>query len=120
MLFDLDGTLVKSIAAVERCWLAWARAYDVDPQRLRAIGHGRQPRAIIEMVAPHLDADAAATAADILEREPNETSGVRAVAGALQMLEGLDGLPYTVVTSAPRPLAMHRLRLAGLLSPATW
>jgi sugar-phosphatase len=116
MLFDMDGTLVESIDAVERCWRAWAKDYDVDPQQILAVCHGRQSRTTIKMVAPHLDVEAAA--ANILERELSEPGGVKAIAGAAQMLEQLEGLPFTVVTSAPRRLAEHRLKLAGLAEPA--
>lgn len=41
-LFDLDGTLVDSLAVVERSWHFWAESYGVDPDAVLAYIHGKQ------------------------------------------------------------------------------
>lgn len=115
LLFDMDGTLVETTEAVERCWRAWAAHHDVDPRRILEICHGRQSRTTIQEVAPHLDMEKAV--ADLLRRELEEQGGVKQVAGAGAFLQALEGRPWTVVTSAARPLALHRLKLAGLPVP---
>jgi sugar-phosphatase len=115
LLFDMDGTLVETTQAVERCWRAWAKHFDVDIQRILEICHGRQSRTTIKMVAPHLDVEEAAE--NLLQRELQEQGGVNQIPGAGAFLEALEGKPWTVVTSAARPLALHRLKLAGLPVP---
>ena len=115
LLFDMDGTLVETTQAVERCWRAWAKHYDVDIRRILEICHGRQARTTIRMVAPHLDVEEAAQ--NLLERELQEQGGINPIPGAAAFLEALEGKPWTIVTSAARPLALHRLKLAGLPVP---
>ena len=41
-LFDLDGTLVDSLPAVERAWVNWAKRRGVDPQDVLDFIHGKQ------------------------------------------------------------------------------
>lgn len=115
LLFDMDGTLVETTQAVERCWRAWAKDHDVDIRRILDICHGRQSRTTIKEVAPHLDTEAAAQ--DLLRRELAEEGGVEPIPGAKEFLQALGDRPWTVVTSAARPLALHRLKLAGLPVP---
>jgi sugar-phosphatase len=115
LLFDMDGTLVETTEAVERCWRAWAAHYEVDIRRILEICHGRQARTTIKAVAPHLNLEEAVQ--NLLQRELDEKGGVKQVAGAAEFLQALEGRPWTVVTSAARPLALHRLGLAGLPVP---
>lgn len=115
LLFDMDGTLVETTQAVERCWRAWAKDHGVDIRRILEICHGRQARTTIKEVAPHLDIEAAAR--DLLRRELEEKGGVQPIPGAQAFLQALGNRPWTVVTSAARPLALHRLKLAGLPVP---
>lgn len=41
ILFDLDGVLVESRAAVERQWALWAREHHLDPAQVIRVAHGR-------------------------------------------------------------------------------
>lgn len=41
-LFDLDGTLVDSLPAVERAWANWAQAHGIEPQDVLDFIHGKQ------------------------------------------------------------------------------
>ena len=41
-LFDLDGTLVDSLPAVERAWSNWARRHGLSPEEVLAFIHGKQ------------------------------------------------------------------------------
>ena len=47
VLLDLDGTLIDSIAAVERSWIRWCGEYGVDPVRLVGL-HGIPAARVIE------------------------------------------------------------------------
>jgi phosphoglycolate phosphatase-like HAD superfamily hydrolase len=40
VLFDMDGTLVNSDAAVERAWTSWAAEHGVDGREAIALAHG--------------------------------------------------------------------------------
>ncbi|MFQ8718078.1 MAG: HAD family hydrolase [Enterobacter hormaechei] len=41
-LFDIDGTLVDSLPAVERAWSNWARRHGLSPEEVLAFIHGKQ------------------------------------------------------------------------------
>ncbi len=112
LLFDLDGVLVDSVAAVARAWDWWARGHRLDPAPFVA-EHGRPSRESIAELAPQLDADHEAAAVE--EREAIDTAGVVAMPGAAAALAS--GLPHAIVTSGTRRLALARLRASGLSVP---
>lgn len=41
-LFDMDGTLLNSIAAAERVWATWAERHGLDVEALLKTIHGAQ------------------------------------------------------------------------------
>jgi len=54
ILFDMDGTLVDSIAAVESAWGAVAQALNRDPQEVIDATHGRRAIDNLKDLKPHL------------------------------------------------------------------
>ena len=55
VLFDMDGTLIDSIPAVERSWLTWAAENSVAPELLLGF-HGVPALGVIGALLPDLDA----------------------------------------------------------------
>ncbi|MBA2529902.1 MAG: HAD-IA family hydrolase [Euzebyales bacterium] len=115
VLFDLDGVLLDSNAAVQRAWSLWAREVDVDVDQVLALAHGRRTADTIRLVAPQLDANAEAVR--IERREAGTTQGLRRCAGASALLSALPASAWAVVTSGSRALATARLRATGLPLP---
>lgn len=118
VLFDMDGTLVDSVAATERAWQTWAEVHGV-ADRLR-IAHGQPVEATILATIPEVDDETlAAHIAEQRARETADIDGVVAAAGALTLLTWLEGegIPWAVVTSADVGLARARLGAAGIKSP---
>lgn len=117
VLFDNDGTLTDSMAAVERAWRAWAAHHEVPAERLVAY-HGVPSRSIVAaVVASHVDVDRAT--ADIDRRELQDLDGVVALPGAVDAMAAV-GARAAIVTSAGRELAVLRLEAAGLAVPAAF
>ncbi|MDO5740416.1 MAG: HAD-IA family hydrolase [Ornithinimicrobium sp.] len=114
VLFDNDGTLIDSHAAVERSWAAWALDHGIPAQRFVGF-HGMPSRGIVARVAPELD-DLEAAVSDIDRRELEDTEGVVALPGAAAALSAL-GARAAIVTSAGRDLARRRIGAAGLTPP---
>src|SRR3954449_13063621 len=99
VLFDMDGTLVTSDAAVERAWMSWAAEYGVDGARAVEIGHGSPSEPTIRTMLPHLDEPAVSAVVERqLELEYTDLADVGAAPGAFDVLGVLArrGLPWAV------------------------
>ncbi|MCW2885167.1 MAG: alpha-glucosidase [Streptosporangiaceae bacterium] len=120
VLFDMDGTLVDSDAAVERAWLAWARWFGVAGAKVLALAHGSPSERTVRRVAPWLDDHQVTAAAQHqLDLQYTDLHDVGAAPGAHDALAVLAArrLPWGVVTSADRRLAGLRLAAAGIEPP---
>lgn len=116
-LFDMDGTILNSIAAAERVWGAWFGKFGLDPDVYLPTIHGRRAsETIASLGLPHVDAEAEASA--ITQAEIAEVEGVVPIPGAPLFLNSLPPRKWAVVTSAPLALARTRLEAAGLPAPA--
>lgn len=116
VLFDMDGTLVDSTAAVERVWRRWAARHGLDFGKLLAVSHGRRASDTIARFAPP-GLDHAEENSWMLEAEVAEQEGIIPIPGARRLMASLPQGRVAVVTSAARDLALLRLRLAGLVVP---
>lgn len=115
ILFDLDGVLVDSGAAVERAWEQWAARHKLQLHHVLAEAHGRRTTDTIRAVAPWLDAEAESRRLE--DAETADTDGVVALPGAASLLEVLPVGSWGVATSGTRSLATARLMQAGLPLP---
>ncbi|MCU0635751.1 MAG: HAD-IA family hydrolase [Gemmatimonadaceae bacterium] len=115
LLFDLDGTLVDSAAAVERQWRAWGERHGLDGDALMRVVHGRRAIDTIRLLAPHADAEAEVAA--LSRAEADDTEGVVALPGARDMLAGIDVDAWAIVTSGTPDVARARIAAAGLPCP---
>ncbi len=116
LLFDLDGVLVDSRAAVERTWRKWAARHGLDAGALLAVAHGRRTRDTLRALVPQLDPAAEVAWLDAAELEDLE--GVVAIPGAVELTAALEDRAWAVVTSCGRELARRRLGSAGVPAPA--
>jgi sugar-phosphatase len=117
VLFDMDGTLVDSDAAVERAWQVWATEYGVPPAEVLAVAHGAPAERTVRLVRPDLsESGVAQAAARQLALQYDDLSDVVATPGARRLLAALR-LPWAVVTSADVRLAKARLGAAGITAP---
>ena len=113
VVFDLDGTLVDSTAAVERCWRQWAVEFGV---RLPAVlEHGLPART---GVSRYLPADRIEAGVARMEQlEVSDTEGIIALPGATEALATIGPERAAVVTSCTTELANVRIKAAGIAAP---
>ena len=115
ILFDLDGVLVDSTAYVERQWRDWATRRGLAVEPFLRVCHGRRAVETIRLAAPELDAEA--EVARFPEFINDDGVHLEALPGAHQLLQGLPGGLWGVVTSGVRTSAARRIREAGLPAP---
>jgi sugar-phosphatase len=116
ILFDLDGVLVHSAAAIRRSWDRWAQDHGIPVAAAQAAAHGRRTIDTLRVLAPGIDA--AAEAARLEADQSRDTAGVTAGEGALDLLQSLPATAWAIVTSGTRQLALARLAAASLPQPA--
>lgn len=115
-LFDMDGTILSSIAATERVWSNWARRHKLDLETFLPTIHGvRASETIARLNLPGVDVQAEAEL--LLQAELEDVEGIVPIEGAMAFLASLPADRWAVVTSAPRELAKRRLAAAGLPLP---
>ncbi|WP_191487554.1 HAD family hydrolase [Pseudomonas sp. FEN] len=115
-LFDMDGTLLNSIASAERVWAHWAERHGLDVQAFLQTIHGvRSIETVRRQNLPGVDPEHEAAA--ITQAEIDDVEGVIAIEGAKAFLASLPPERWAIVTSAPRALAERRMAAAGLDFP---
>ena len=112
VLFDLDGTLVDSLPAVDHSWTRFCFLHGLDPEVVLPAIHGKKAVDSIRQWLPDLDADEQ----NVILRgyEVADSSTVRAFPGALEFFDSLPALQRLVVTSGTRDVAWARLTASGL------
>lgn len=118
-LFDMDGTLLSSIAAAERVWGAWAGRHGLDVEAFLPTIHGVRAEDTIRrqnIAGINLEEEVR-----WVERaEIDDVEGVEAIDGIVEFLDRLPNNRWAIVTSATRELAWRRLNAAGITPPATF
>ena len=116
LLFDMDGTIISSVAAAERVWAGWAQRHGLDVASFLPKIHGVRGIDVINRLGlPGIDPEAEVQA--ILLAEIKDVGGIEAIEGAAIFLASLPRDRWAIVTSSPRKLALRRLEAAGLPPP---
>lgn len=116
ILFDMDGTLIDSVPAVDRNWRRWAHEYGLPDADTFQVEHGTPARTFIARLLP---ADQVEAAYDrIHDLELNDNEGVRILPGTVDAFASIPPTRQAIVTSCTRPLAAARIAAAGLVPPA--
>ena len=115
LLFDSDGVLVDSDAAVVAAWSAWSERWGLDPAVVVPQVHGTPSRrTVARLIAEPHRAEALAM---IDQMELAQADLVAAMPGALNLLDSLAAGTWCIVTSGTGSLARARLAAAGLALP---
>jgi len=118
VLFDMDGTLISSTAAVDRSWSRLAQEYDAPLKRLGDF-HGVPSKQLIERLLPDSSESKKASAlARIIELETHDVAGIETLPGAETALRELGAANRAaIVTSCSKGLADARLAATKLPVP---
>lgn len=120
VLFDMDGTLISSTGAVERCWLRLAEEFAIPRATLSPFAHHGVPaRDLLDDLLADRDPVERAAALDrVVELEIADTDGIETLPGAAEALRALAPAGRcAIVTSCSTPLAAARFGAADLPTP---
>ena len=114
VLFDMDGTLISSIAAVERSWNLLAHEFGFTMTDLGEV-HGIPARATVDrLLADRSEEERERAARRMLRLEIEDVSGVVVLPGTRAALAALLPGHCAIVTSCTADLARVRMAAAGL------
>ncbi|WNO10005.1 HAD-IA family hydrolase [Teredinibacter sp. KSP-S5-2] len=117
LIFDLDGTLVDSSAAIAEVFSRWCESHLLDFETIIQACRGSRVSDILPQIAPHLDAQ---KESDFIEAEEAKTStGLVEIPGASQLLHHLQNTHanWAIATSCSYPVADLRMSVVGLPKP---
>ena len=118
-LFDLDGTLVNSKPAVERAWIQLAQEAQIPLEKMVGL-HGIPAEQSLRMLLEDRPEDEIRNWVERIEYlESSDTAGVVAIPGAKELIAELNQqkIAWTIVTSCTIPLAISRVKAAGIEMP---
>lgn len=118
VLFDLDGVLADSGKSIRRAWMTWARSVGLPWPVLAPHIPGRKAVDTIRLAVPAADQtwiEASATQVNLLQIHDEADTAV--FAGMSDFYRSLPPQRVALVTSAPRQLALARLRRRDLPIP---
>lgn len=115
VLFDMDGTLVSSVPAVERSWRRWAAEHGLPDADGFVVPHGTPARQILETFLPPDEIEPAFRRLHDLEVQ--DTEGVSVLPGTLDALASLPSTRHAIVTSCTDELAASRMVAADVPRP---
>ena len=122
LLFDMDGTIIDSTAAIEKHWQQLGREIGVPGDEILKTSHGRRSIDVLAMLAPeranweyvcHVEG----LIPKIFGNDPE--NGAKEIPGSRLLLDELEavGAPWAIVTSGTRPLVQGWLDVMGLAKP---
>lgn len=122
-LFDLDGTLINSLAAAERAWTLIATRHSLDVKHVLSVIHGRPA---IESLREVLEGQSDKTIQEefdwLIKFETEDVSDVVAINGSVTFLDRLNTLniPWGIVTSGSYSVAKARFKALNILEPSVF
>lgn len=120
VLFDFDGVLVLSTVPVERHWRMFAHWYDLNPERVLSIMHGRRSIDTIRDVLTEIGVDEAEVMRAwrrFEELDASDSKGAETIPGSRELFDSLEGCACAVVTSGSRAVTTARFAAVGLSQP---
>lgn len=117
LLFDNDGVLVDSTAAVEDSWRAFAGWYDLPVDDVLERVHGRRSRDVIAHYADRLPVSADEAFARYIDACIRDFAQVELLPGTADLVASLPAQGWAVVTSGTKVVTQARWKAAGLADP---
>lgn len=121
LLFDLDGTLIDSNAAVDRSWVTWCERNALNFAEVSKVLHGRPAK---DTIKEYLNGASEQTIKEELawleHQESTDVQGVIPLPGTINLLNALNenNIPWAIVTSGTLLVATARIKASGIPKPS--
>jgi mannitol-1-/sugar-/sorbitol-6-phosphatase len=117
LLFDNDGVLIDSTAAVEASWRAFAGWYELPADDVLTRVHGRRSRDVIAHYADRLPVDPDEAFDRYIAACVHDFAEVTVLPGVAELIDSLPAHGWAVVTSGTKIVTQARMAAAGLPNP---
>ena len=114
LIFDMDGTLIDSVPAVERSWGIWAAEHGLAVDTIKKF-HGVPAAGVVEVLIPEDRRQSAISR--INELEVADLEGIVVLPGAAEALAAVKGAKHAIATSCTAELAKARITATALQVP---
>ncbi|KAJ2448097.1 hypothetical protein EV183_005601 [Coemansia sp. RSA 2336] len=116
LIFDLDGTLISSIAITEQVYTTHSSKYNVDAQKVLEFCHGVPTLQVLQKHFPP-ETHTAEYAAQLEQQCAEQLDGIEEIPGALQLTRQLPLDKWAVFTSGMPFLALPRMEFLKMPVP---
>ncbi|KAJ1749318.1 hypothetical protein LPJ78_004092 [Coemansia sp. RSA 989] len=116
LLFDLDGTLISSIAITEQIYTHHSNKHNVDAQKVLDFCHGVPTLQVLQKLFPP-ETHTAEYAAQLEQECAEQLDGIEEIEGALKLTRQLPLDAWAVFTSGMPFLALPRMEFLKMPIP---
>ncbi|PSU70865.1 HAD-IA family hydrolase [Photobacterium phosphoreum] len=114
-IFDVDATLVDTIAVIDEIWKEWSAVKKLNFTDVRPFVHGRKINETLAEINPKYNTEDGVLEVKCIAVEKMKKA--KAITGALKFVKQIPNEMWSIATSGPRQVAVTSLKASGFSLP---